>query len=122
MRNEIVFYLNGVRHEVTGEKAGWMLADYLRYERGLTGTKIVCAEGDCGACTVLRARFSQGKIGEFEAVNACIMTVAQLDGTHLITVEGLEENGELSPVQKAVMNCHGSQCGYCTPGFVMAMT
>lgn len=99
-----------------------MLADYLRYRRGLTGTKIVCAEGDCGACTVLRA-FPAGPSGnEYLPVNSCIMLVAQLDGSSLVTVDALAENGAMTPVQSAMMSCHGSQCGFCTPGFVMALT
>jgi len=100
-----------------------MLADYLRYVRGLTGTKIVCAEGDCGACTVLRW-FPLGRAPgkpSCVAVNSCILTMAQLDGSSLVTVDALGEAG-LSPVQTAMVKCHGSQCGYCTPGFVMALT
>lgn len=127
MRSHIVFYLNGVRHEVGGAHAGWMLADYLRQERALTGTKVVCAEGDCGACTVLRyfPRASEGT-ARFLPVNACIATVAQMDGSSIVTVDALSEAGEspagFTPVQKAMMECHGSQCGFCTPGFVMALT
>ncbi len=126
LRNHIVFYLNGKCHEVAGERAGWMLADYLRYDRGLTGTKIVCAEGDCGACTVLRhfprpLRGGQGGVA-FLPMNACIATVAQMDGSSIITVDALAEGEKLSPPQRSMMECHGSQCGFCTPGFVMALT
>ena len=122
------FYLNGVRREVRGREALMMVADWLRKEAGLPGTKIVCAEGDCGACTVLRAfprdtGAGQGPDGlRFESMNSCIATVAQMDGSHLVTVEGIQDGAELSPVQKAMMACHGSQCGYCTPGFVMALS
>lgn len=123
MRDYSLIYLNGVRKEVRGRETLMMLADWLRKEVGLTGTKIVCAEGDCGACTVLRAfpPFQENEV-EFEAMNSCIATVAQMDGSHLVTVEGIQNGGELSPVQKAMRECHGSQCGYCTPGFVMALT
>ncbi len=123
MRDYSLIYLNGVRKEVRGREALLMLADWLRKEEGLTGTKIVCAEGDCGACTVLRA-FPQidNNPLQFEAINSCIATVAQMDGSHLLTVEGIQNGQELSPVQKAMRECHGSQCGYCTPGFVMALT
>src|SRR5688500_6069348 len=98
-RDYALIYVNGARHEVRGEQAFMMLSDYLRYERGLTGTKIVCAEGDCGACTVVRAscRSADKKPQEFEAMNSCIATVAQLDGSQIVTVEGVAENGELSP-------------------------
>lgn len=122
IRDAAILYINGERHEVRGEAAFLMFADYLRYERGLVGTKIVCAEGDCGACTVLRASFRNGRISAFEAINSCIITVAQLDGSHLVTVEGLKQGTELSPVQTAMVSCHASQCGYCTPGFAMALT
>ena len=104
-----------------------MLADFLRLKRGLTGTKIVCAEGDCGACTVLRS-FSISKTdGPYLPVNACILTVAQLDGSSLVTVDALSmpsetQSAELTPIQSAMRTCHGSQCGFCTPGFVMALT
>jgi xanthine dehydrogenase small subunit len=118
-RDRIVFYLNGEKREVGAGQAGMMLADYLRYERGLTGTKIVCAEGDCGACSVLRY-FPYGDKG-FLAVNACILTVAQIDGSSLVTVDALAEE-TLTPVQSAMVTCNGSQCGFCTPGFVVTLT
>lgn len=122
-RNYILFYLNGERHQVSGEQAGLMLSDYLRYHKALTGTKIVCAEGDCGACSVLRffPYHSAKKKNIFLPINSCIATVAQMDGSSLVTVEALAQP-ELTSVQKAMMNCHGSQCGFCTPGFVMALT
>ncbi len=117
-RSSASFYLNGTRFDVSGEQAFQTLAEYLRITRGLTGTKIVCAEGDCGACTVLKS--VDGKT--FEAMNSCIALTAQMDGSHLVTIEGLKKGDELAPAQQAMMKCHGSQCGYCTPGFVMAMT
>jgi xanthine dehydrogenase small subunit len=157
MRDFVLIYLNGVRREIRGREALMMLADWLRKEAGLTGTKIVCAEGDCGSCTVLRAfadlaahaHIDVGvpggvKVGandganvganvgvdhatrsaplEFEAMNSCIVTVAQMDGSHIVTVEGMQCGDELSPAQVAMKQCHASQCGYCTPGFVMAIS
>jgi len=141
MRDFVLIYLNGVRREIRGREALMMLADWLRKEAGLTGTKVVCAEGDCGSCTVLRAfpdlaaqpNFKGGaNVGgyhathiaplEFEAMNSCIATVAQMDGSHIVTVEGMQCGDELSPAQVAMKNCHASQCGYCTPGFVMAIS
>lgn len=122
MRNSVVFYLNGQRHEVMGPAVFQTVAEYLRYSRGLTGTKVVCAEGDCGACSILRSKAYLGsKNSQFEAVNSCIVMIGQLDGCHIVTVEGLAQNQELSCAQKAMMNCHGSQCGYCTPGFVVTL-
>ena len=122
-RKYILFYLNGERHQVTGDQAGVMLSDYLRYHKNLTGTKIVCAEGDCGACSVLRFfPYQSGKKKNiFLPINSCVTTVAQMDGSHLVSVDALA-NPHHTPVQKAMMNCHGSQCGFCTPGFVMALT
>jgi xanthine dehydrogenase small subunit len=124
MRDYALFYLNGTRHEVGGDSAGLMLADWLRVERGLSGTKVVCAEGDCGACSVLRYVPRRGAKGKplFLPVNSCILTVAQMDGSSLVTVDALARESELSPVQGAMRECHGSQCGFCTPGFVMALT
>ena len=121
MRNRIEFYLNGKKKSAGANHAKMMLADYLRYERGLTGTIIVCGEGDCGSCSVLKY-FPNNNFGKsyFILIYACIATVAQMDGSSLITVEALEEDGELNHIQKTFHQGHGSQCGFCTPGFVMA--
>jgi xanthine dehydrogenase small subunit len=123
-RHYVAFYLNGELTRVEGDDAFMMLAEWLRKRALKTGTKIVCAEGDCGACTVLRAfePANSSKKPTFMSMNSCIATVAQMDGSHLVTVEGLEGNGELAPAQAAMRVCHGSQCGYCTPGFVMALS
>lgn len=122
MRNSVVFYLNGARLTVPNAQAGWMLSDFLRYERGLTGTKVVCAEGDCGACSVLRFVPGRSKRPLYLPINSCILTVAQCDGTSLVTVDALARDGKLSEIQSAMVGAHGSQCGYCTPGFVIAIT
>lgn len=97
------------------------VAEYLRYKKGLTGTKVVCSEGDCGACTILVSRMQNGKLGPYKAINSCISFMYLLDQSHLITVEGLKKNNELHPVQKAMVENHGAQCGFCTPGFICAM-
>jgi xanthine dehydrogenase small subunit len=122
-RSNLVFYVNGQRHEVTGDKCFMTLSDYLRYERSLTGTKVVCAEGDCGACTVLLASVFEAEknLLKFKSVNSCILPVLNLDGSHLVTVEGLKQDKKLHPVQKSMVENFGSQCGFCTPGFVCAM-
>ena len=121
MRDYVLIYLNGQRHEIRGDKTRLMLSDYLRYELQLTGTKVVCAEGDCGACSVLRYFPNDNKTIRFDAINSCIATVAQMDGSHLVTIEGLA-TPELTNVQQKMVDCNGSQCGFCTPGFVIAMT
>lgn len=121
MRQTALVYINGRRYDVAPADAGMMLADFLRLRCGLTGTKIVCAEGDCGACTVLRSFPGPGGGDRYLPMNSCIALVAQLDGSSLVTVDALADE-RLTPVQSSMMSCHGSQCGFCTPGFVMALT
>lgn len=118
MRRSVILYINGNRHEISGAQAFAPLTDYLRYAQRLTGTKVVCAEGDCGACTVLCSSRPGEKL---KSLNSCITIPALLDGSHLITVEGLEDAADLHPVQKAMVNCHGAQCGFCTPGIVCSL-
>lgn len=120
MRNRLLLYINGKRHEISGNQAFMTLSDYLRYDLAATGTKVVCAEGDCGACTVMLGRLKEGELA-YKPVNACIQYLYQLDCTHVVTVEGLRSGEALNPVQEAMMACHGAQCGYCTPGFIVAM-
>lgn len=124
MRKKIVFYLNGQRKEVGPDKGSMMLAEYLRYDQNLTGTKIVCAEGDCGSCSVLRffPHFTGTDAGNYLPINSCITLVAQMDGSSLVTVDALKKGDELHETQKVMVDCHGSQCGFCTPGFVIALT
>ena len=96
------------------------LLDWLRVDQRLTGTKEGCGEGDCGACTVALGRLRDGR-RVFEPVNACILLLGQIDGCELVTVEDLAEGTTLHPVQAAMVRHHGSQCGFCTPGFVMSL-
>jgi len=120
MRDYLILHLNGIRREIRGSNAFLTLAQHLRHEERITGTKIVCEEGDCGACTVLVGRPEDGRM-RYRPVNSCIQFLLQLDGAHVVTVEGLARRG-LSAVQDSMVACHGAQCGYCTPGFVMTMT
>ena len=96
------------------------LLDYLRLTEKSCGTKEGCAEGDCGACTVVLARASEGRI-RYDPVNACILLLGQVDGAQVITIEDLANSGKLHPVQQAMLTHHGSQCGFCTPGIVMSL-
>jgi xanthine dehydrogenase small subunit len=120
-RNEIRFLLNGETVALSEVAPDETLLDYLRLRRSLCGSKEGCAEGDCGACTVLIGRLANGEL-VYEGVNACIRFVGSLDGCHVVTVEHLSgTNGGLHPVQQALVDFHGSQCGFCTPGFVMSL-
>lgn len=120
-RNFIRFLLNGVQTELSDVSPNKTLLDYLRLNRRLTGTKEGCAEGDCGACTVLVGRLSEDGL-IYETVNACIRFLASLDGCHVVTIEYLTDGkGGLHPVQEAMVLEHGSQCGFCTPGIVMSL-
>lgn len=97
------------------------LLEVLREDLGATGTKEGCGEGDCGACTVVLGEARDGKI-EYRAVNSCIRMAHSVDGLAVWTVEDLaQEDGTLHPAQEAMVRCHGSQCGFCTPGFVMSL-
>lgn len=120
-RSEIRFVLNDRNVSLDQVSASDTLLDFLRIERRLTGTKEGCAEGDCGACTVLVGRLQNGVL-RYEPVNACIRLTASLDACHVVSVEYLSgPNGKLHPVQQAMVDHHGSQCGFCTPGFVMSL-
>ncbi len=121
MSNQIKFYLNHELIELTDVGARDTLLDFLRLEKALTGTKEGCGEGDCGACTVLVGRISDGEL-EYKTVNACICLLPSLSSSHIVTVENLRFiDGSLHPVQKAMVQNHGSQCGFCTPGIVMSL-
>jgi xanthine dehydrogenase small subunit len=113
------FLLDGEVREVAGIDPTTTVLEWLRGARRC-GTKEGCAEGDCGACTVVLAELKGGGV-RLRAVNACILFLPAMDGKALFTVESLAKDGALHPVQRALVECHGSQCGFCTPGFVMSM-
>ncbi len=109
----ILVSVNGIPVEATVEPR-LTLADFLRERCGLTGTHLGCEHGSCGACTVLL---------DGAAVRSCLVFAVQAEGAEVSTVEGVASpDGELSPVQAAMRDCHGLQCGFCTPGFVMSIT
>lgn len=121
MSSAISFILNETEIELGSFAPTDTLLDFIRLNRHLTGTKEGCAEGDCGACTVLIGRLLDGRL-TYETVNACIRLLGSLHGTHIVTVEHLvAKDGKLHPVQQAMVDYHGSQCGFCTPGFVMSL-
>ena len=117
----IRFLLDGEVHTVADVAPTTTVLDYLRDRLRRCGTKEGCAEGDCGACTVVIAELAGGGI-RYRAINACIRLLPTLDGKALFTVESLASSGgDLHPAQRAMVECHGSQCGFCTPGFVMSL-
>ena len=106
----VSFSVNGRREQIDVEPRR-TLADALREDLGLTGTHLGCEQGVCGACTILC---------DGEPVRSCLMLALQADGSALTTVEGLASDGELHPLQQAFADCHGLQCGFCTPGFLIS--
>jgi len=126
--NAIRFVLDGEVHTVAGVSPTTTVLQYLREHLGRCGTKEGCAEGDCGACTVVLGELSDSTV-RYRAINACIQFLPTLDGKALLTVESLKLRAnepampldELHPVQRAMVDCHASQCGFCTPGFVMSL-
>ena len=109
-RVRVAVTVNGRRHEREVESRR-LLVDFIRHDLQLHGTHVGCEQGVCGACTVLL---------DGEAVKSCLMLAVQADGATLTTVEGLAGRGALHPVQEAFRDAHGLQCGYCTPGFLLA--
>lgn len=120
MARPIRFLLDGEVRELSDIDPTLTVLNLLRYHLRRTGTKEGCAEGDCGACTVVLGELEGGKV-RFRAVNACILFAPVLDGRALFTVESLGREGALHPVQQALVDLHASQCGFCTPGFVMSL-
>lgn len=118
----IRFFHRGEVVEVDGLPPTTTVLQYLREHAGCSGTKEGCAEGDCGACTVIQGELDADGQLALRNVNACTQFLPTLDGRALITVEDLGGPGQLNPAQQALVDCHGSQCGFCTPGFVMSMT
>jgi xanthine dehydrogenase small subunit len=114
------FLLNGTPRTEEAASPTMTVLDWLRTSARLTGTKEGCAEGDCGACTILVGRMRDGAI-RYEAVNSCLMVVPQLDGAAVLTVEGVAHGNRLHPAQQALLDADATQCGFCTPGFVMSM-
>lgn len=118
-RNDLTFFLNGKEVKVSNPDPTMTLLEYIR-KQGLTGTKLVCGEGGCGACTVMVSSFIDGKVSN-KSVNSCLAPILTVDGSSVTTVEGVGTKDCLHPVQEAIAKQNGSQCGFCTPGFVMSL-
>jgi len=99
---------------------GMVLLDFIRYHQHLTGTKIGCREGDCGACTILVGELSNDELS-YHSATSCLMPIGNAMGKHIVTVEGINFPDTLNPVQQAMADCGATQCGFCTPGFVMSL-
>ncbi len=111
--HSVLLTVNGNRHKVRIESRK-TLADTLREECNATGVHLACEHGVCGACTILL---------DGQAVRSCLMFAVQADGAEIVTAEGLaNDDGSLGPVQEAFRQCHGLQCGFCTPGFIVTVT
>jgi xanthine dehydrogenase small subunit len=128
-RHHIEFYLNTQRIKVASQDSTQTLAQYLRESKGLSGTKVVCEEGDCGACTVLLADLyecSQFEDIKYKSINSCIYPLYQLDGCHVLSIEGISQQkasscNQINNIHHAMIQYNGSQCGYCTPGIVCGL-
>ncbi|NOQ26425.1 MAG: 2Fe-2S iron-sulfur cluster binding domain-containing protein [Bacteroidales bacterium] len=115
----ITFILNNKLIQ-TESHPGTTLLDFIRYDENLTGTKIGCREGDCGACTVLEGTLDNNKV-IYKSIASCLTPLGNAQGKHIVSIEGINMK-ELSPVQNAMVNNAGTQCGFCTPGFIMSFT
>lgn len=113
------FILNNETIE-TDQPSGMVLADFIRYHQCLTGTKLGCREGDCGACTALVGIVQDGVV-HYESVTSCLMPLGNAAGKHIVTVEGVNLDGRLNVIQQAMTDEGGTQCGFCTPGFIVSL-
>ena len=119
--NSIRFIFENKIKEIKNPDPNETILNHIRLELKKTGTKEGCAEGGCGACTVVVGELKKNKI-TYKAINSCIAFTTSLEGKHLLVIEDLtQKNGSLHPVQSAMINFHGSQCGFCTPGFIMSL-
>jgi xanthine dehydrogenase small subunit len=117
----IQFILNNQTIETESPK-GMTVLDFVRYQKHLTGTKIGCREGDCGACTVLVGELMGNKTLSYRSMTSCLLPLANIENKHLVTIEGINQETGLTPVQRFMVEESGTQCGFCTVGFVVSMT
>jgi xanthine dehydrogenase small subunit len=120
--NAPIHFLLNNEEVVAHEPPGLLVLDYLRRKRRLVGTKEGCKEGDCGACAVLVGDFQEEGQLVYQPATSCLIPLGELAGKHLVTIEGINPETGLSPLQQAIVEEGGTQCGYCTPGIVVSMT
>src|SRR2546421_2975618 len=120
MPSKLEFTLNGRLMRLADCSPNTTLLDYLR-GIGLTGSKEGCAEGDCGACSVAIIDRDSGGKACYRSINSCLVPLCLMAGRGIVSVEGVANGCKLHPVQQKMVECHGSQCGYCTPGFIMSL-
>lgn len=106
----------------TSENAGMTMLDFIRYQQRLTGTKIGCREGDCGACTVLVGKLTEDDSIEYQSITSCISPLGNAHRKHIVTIEGTNLKNQLTTTQNAMKENYATQCGFCTPGFVVSLT
>jgi xanthine dehydrogenase small subunit len=106
----------------TSENASMTLLDFVRYQQRLTGTKIGCREGDCGACTVLVGKLTEDDSIEYQSITSCISPLGNAHRKHIVTIEGTNLKNQLTTTQNAMKENYATQCGFCTPGFVVSLT
>ena len=114
----IKFILNN-KNIATGLPPGMVLLDFVRYHQHLMGTKVGCNEGDCGACTMLIGELKNNEL-QYRSLTSCLTPLGNVHGKHVVTVEGLNMEG-LNPIQQAMYDESATQCGFCTPGFVVSL-
>ena len=119
MEIDITFILNN-QVISTRINPATVLLDFIRKNKRLTGTKEVCKEGDCGACAVLLSEVKNGNLN-YKVVNSCLFPIQKVNGKHVVTIEGLNQS-ELNPIQQSFLDEGASQCGFCTPGFIISFT
>jgi xanthine dehydrogenase small subunit len=118
--NSLTRFILNEKEIETALPPGMVLLDFIRYHRHLMGTKIGCREGDCGACTVLVGEIKDGELS-YQSMTSCLLPIGNVHGKHIVTIEGINNSKGLNPVQQAMADEGATQCGFCTPGFVVSL-
>jgi xanthine dehydrogenase small subunit len=119
-KNSLIRFILNDKDISTALPPGMVLLDFIRYQQHLMGTKIGCREGDCGACTVLVGEIIENEV-QYQSMTCCLMPIGNAQGKHIVTIEGINHADKLNPIQKAMADEGATQCGFCTPGFVMSL-